>query len=226
MNKINNSKHLLLIAMLYATASVSADIVAYKFSYFFGYVQSGATILFPITYVLGDISAEVYGWNNAMKIVWFGLISEVFFTCLIYFVVYLPSSHVGNYQNEYSDITHGLGLFVFAGVVSNAFSGLLNVYFISKWKVITKGRFFWLRSIISTCISELILIGMTMAIAFIPFIEIKSTFKLFLHAYTLEIIYALIFVIPAQLLVTYLKKSEGVDIYDTGISYNPFKFAN
>ncbi len=223
MSQPKYTKYLILIAMFYATASVAADVVAFKFSYFLGFAQSGATILFPLTYVLGDITAEVYGWHIAKQVVWFGLAAEILFTLLIKLNLHLPPAPIGVYQNEYADIFNGLGLFVMAGVISNTVGGLLNVYFISRWKVLTKGRFFWLRSIGSTCISELILIGMTMAIAFLPVLNINSTLSLFVHAYCLEIIYALIFAVPAQLIVNLLKKSEGIDEYDIGVSYNPFR---
>jgi uncharacterized PurR-regulated membrane protein YhhQ (DUF165 family) len=58
-----SSKYILLIAMIYVAVSVAADIVAYKYTRFFGLVESGATILFPLTYVLGDVISEVYGWG-------------------------------------------------------------------------------------------------------------------------------------------------------------------
>ncbi len=64
-------------------------------------------------------------------------------------------------------------------------------------------------------------------IAFLPFINLEMTFKVFIDAYLLEIIYALLFVIPAKLLVNFLREKEKIDAYDYGVSYNPFKiFAN
>ncbi|PIQ44083.1 MAG: hypothetical protein COV52_02245 [Gammaproteobacteria bacterium CG11_big_fil_rev_8_21_14_0_20_46_22] len=219
-----NSKFILLLAMAYMTVSISADVVAFKFAYFFGLIESGATILFPLTYIIGDVTCEVYGWKIAMKLVWYGLICEALFAILITSVIHLSSSGIGQYQNEYTDILGHIWLFVFGGIISNAIAGLLNVYFISKWKIFAKGRVFWIRSILSTCISELILILLTVLIAFTPFIHIKATMHIFFDAYFLEIIYALLFVYPAQLLVNFLKRSEGIDAYDYGVSYNPFKF--
>lgn len=218
-----NSKFILLLAMIYITISVSADVVAFKFSYFFGLIQSGATILFPFTYVIGDVICEVYGWKISMKIVWYGLACEAIFALLLTLVIQLDPSNIGPYQNEYTHVLGHLWIFVFGGIVSNAIAGLLNVFFISKWKILTKGKVFWVRSILSTCISELILILLTMLIAFMPFINIKETMEIFINAYLLEIVYAIIFVYPAQLFVSFLKRSEGIDAYDYGVSYNPFK---
>lgn len=219
-----NSKFILILAMLYTTVSLVADVVAFRFDMFMGLIESGATIIFPLTYVLGDVTCEVYGWNTSMKIVWIGLLCEAVFAILILAVIHLPSAGIGEYQNEYAHVLGGIGLFVFAGIISNAVAGLLNIFFMSKWKVLMRGRVFWIRSILATCIAELILILITVLIAFVPVIKFDMTMRVFLNAYFLEIIYAFIFVIPAQLIVNFLKKHEGIDAYDYGISYNPFNF--
>jgi hypothetical protein len=93
----------------------------------------------------------------------------------------------------------------------------------SKWKVLTHGKVFWLRSIVATCISEFILIIITVMIAFLPFIKFQMTMKVFIDAYFLEIIYALLFVLPAKYLVNFLRSREKIDAFDYGVSYNPFK---
>ena len=219
-----NSKYILLIAMIYTAISVAADVVAYKYTRFFSLIESGATILFPLTYVIGDVVSEVYGWGISMRLVWFGLFSEAFFALCLMLVIHMPSSSIGHHQKEYTDILGNIWLFVLAGIIADAIAGLLNVFFISKYKVRWKGEFFWIRSIISTCISEFILILITVLIAFIPVIHFKATMHVFWDAYKLEIIYAILFVAPAQYCVSLLKRAEGIDVYDYGVSYNPFKF--
>ena len=219
-----SSKFLLLIVMLYVTFSLAADVVAFRFTNLFGLVESGATILFPLTYVLGDVTAEIYGWNIGMKMVWGGLFCEGIFAILILVVINMPFFHgIGEYQAEYKDILGGLWLFVVAGIISNAIAGLLNVFFISKFKVLWSGRAFWVRSILSTCISEFILIFITVMIAFVPAIHFKATMHVFMDAYFLEIIYSIIFAIPAQYLVRLLTRVEHIDVYDYNVNYNPFK---
>lgn len=220
-----NTKFVTLLAMLYITISIAADIVSFKFTYFFGLSESGATILFPFTYVIGDVMCEVYGWHVAIRVVWYGIICEIIFAILLTLVIHMHSpENLWQFQNEYIDVLGNVWSFVLAGAISNLIAGLLNIFFISKWKVLIKGKVFWARSILSTCVSELILVVLTGLFAFTYYIHIKNTVHIFLNAYLLEIIYALIFVYPAQLLVNYLKTSEGIDIYDYTVSYNPFKF--
>ena len=219
-----NSNFILLLSMVYVTVSLSADVVAFKLTNFFGFIESGATILFPLTYVIGDVVCEVYGWTTAMKLVWFGLLCEFLFATLITGVIHLKSYGVGLHQAEYINVLGNMWVFVAGGIVSNLVAGLLNVYLISKLKIFMDGRSFWLRSIFSTCISELILVVMTGSIAFLPFLSSKITGKILIDAYILEIIYALIFVFPAQWLADKLKRFEQLDVYDNDQNYNPFKF--
>lgn len=217
------SKYIIFLAMLYITVSLAADVVAFKFENFFGFVESGATIIFPITYILGDVMCEVYGWNQTMKIVWLALLCEAVFALIITAVIHMPSYGIGDYQDQYVNVLGNMWLFVLGGVIANAIAGLLNIYFMSRWKILTKGKVFWLRSILATCISEFILIIVTIMIAFLPFIKLEMTMKVFYDAYFLEILYAFIFVFPAKILVDFLRKKENIDAFDYGVSYNPFK---
>ena len=217
-----NSKYIVFLSMLYTTVMLAADVVAFRFENFFGLVESGATIIFPLTYVLGDVICEVYGWKVTIKIVWLALICEALFAGLITMIIYMPSYGIGEYQDQYVNVLGNMWLFVIGGIISNAIAGVLNIYFMSKWKILAQGRFFWLRSILATCISEFILIIVTVLIAFLPLIKFEMTMKVFTHAYVLEVFYALIFVLPAKYLVNYLRNKEKIDAYDYGVSYNPF----
>lgn len=218
-----NSKYIVFLAMLYTTVSLAADMVAFKFENFFGFVESGATIIFPFTYVLGDVMCEVYGWNITMRVVWLALLCESVFALLITAVIYMPSYGIGSHQDQYINVMGNLWLFVLAGVISNSVSGLLNIYCMSKLKILAQGKAFWLRSILSTCVSECVLIIITVLIAFVPIIKFKMTMKVFVDAYLLEIIYAFLFVVPAKYLVNFLRNKEKIDAFDYGVSYNPFK---
>ncbi len=218
-----NSKYIIFLAMIYMTVSLAADVVAFKFENFFGFVESGATLIFPFTYVLGDVMCEVYGWKTTMRIVWLALVCEGLFALLISVIIHIPAYGIGDYQDQYVNVLGNMWLFVVGGIVSNAVAGLLNIYFMSRWKVLMQGKMFWFRSILATCISEFILIIVTVLIAFLPFIKLEMTMKVFVDAYLLEIVYAILFVVPAKFLVNFLRQKEQIDAYDYGVSYNPFK---
>lgn len=218
-----NSKYLLLIVMAYFVAILSADVVAYKFVSIGIMTVSGATIVFPLTYLFGDVITEVYGYGIAKQIVWLSLIGELIFSLIIKGVISLPSATFANYQQAFELTDGSMYLFVAGGIVGNILSSFLNIYLISKWKILLKGKFFWVRSILSTAISELLIIGVAVVIGFTGRLSMHEQIAVFSWAYLIEIIYACIFVGPAWILSIFLKKSEGIDSYDYNVNYNPFK---
>ncbi|MDO8954346.1 MAG: queuosine precursor transporter [Gammaproteobacteria bacterium] len=220
-----NSRFILPISLFYLTAMLAADVVAYKFVGIDNIVISGATIIFPFTYLFGDVIAEVYGYNIAKKIIWLGLICEFIFALTIKGIIDLPYASFANYGNDFNLILGSMLRFTVGGIIGNIVSSFLNIYLISKWKILVNGRAFWLRSIVSTALSELVIIGFAVMIGFTSRMSIEMAFKMIAWAYILEIFYAFIFVWPAWWLSLYLKKAENIDSYDYGVNYNPFHFA-
>lgn len=219
-----NSKYILPIIMLYLMATLAADVVAYKFVAFGPLIESGATLIFPFTYLLGDVVTEVYGYSTARKFIWLNLICELIFALLIIGVIRLDSPAFWSYQ---SDFEHSLGnvlRFVISGIIANIISDFFSVYIISKGKIFMKGKHFWFRSIASTCISELLLVVITGFSAFTGTTSLLNVAKIAGSAYILEIAYACIFVWPGWMLIIFLKKAEKIDVYDYNIDYNPFRY--
>jgi len=219
-----NSKYILIIAAIFIMATLAADVVAYKMVSIGPLIESGATFIFPITYLLGDVVTEVYGFRIARQLIWLNLACELIFAALILGVIHLKSPPFWHHQREFEQTLGNMMRFVASGIVANIISDFLNIYLISKWKIFMKGKYFWLRSIASTSISELILIIIVAFSAFTGPLNISQVFRLSFSAYALELFYAFIFVWPSWILILHLKKKERMDVYDHNVSYNPFKF--
>src|SRR3990167_791499 len=211
--------------MIYLTAMLAADAVAFKFVGIAGIALSGATVVFPFTYLFSDVIAEVYGYDTARRIIWLGLFSELFFALIIKGVIHLPYPEFANYQFAFNLVDGSMPRFVIGGILGNIASSFLNVYLISKWKIIAKGRVFWLRSIAATAISELLITIFAVSIGFSSTISVWNQLKVIAGGYSLEMFYAVIFVWPAWGISTFLKRKEGIDSYDYGVNYNPFRFS-
>lgn len=220
-----NAKFIIPISMLFITASLAADTIAYKLIHLGPLLEPGATIIFPLTYLIGDVVTEVYGYDIARRLIWFGLFFEFIFAMLVKLVLFLPGASFWHFQQDYEIVLGSLPRFIFAGLVGDIASSFLNIYVISKYKIFMKGKYFWLRSIAATAVSEFALVVLTAYVAFTGKIPIPTMLKLFASAYGLEIIYAIIFVWPALWLVKLLKRLENIDAYDYRINYNPFKFS-
>lgn len=219
-----NSKYLLPILMIYLMVTLAADVVAYKFIQIGPLVESGATLVFPITYLLGDVVTEIYGYAIARKFIWLNLICELIFSVIIFIIIHLDPPSFSHNQAAFNTVLGNTMRFVTAGIIANIISDFLNIYLISKWKVLLKGRHFWFRSLASTAISEFFLVIITGFTAFTGTIALTDVVHIAASAYILEIFYALLFVWPGWILIVYLKKSEKIDVFDHGINYNIFRY--
>lgn len=215
-------RYLIHISILYTVICLAAVTVAYKFIQAGPSMQSGATFIFPLTYVLCDVVTEIYGYHIARKLVWLSLIAEVIFAIMITIIIQLPSPENWPHQASFDYVLGSSLRFVSAGVIGVISSSFINIYIISKFKIILRGRFFTLRSIFASALGTLILVLLTGTFAFYGKISNQALFTLLTSAYLLELIYTTIAAYPASLLVNFLKKRENSDVFDHDINYNPF----
>jgi len=225
--KIMPYKFILFIAMLFVTVDLAAVSVAYKMvslNFLFA-INSGATFIFPMTYALGDVIAEVYGYNMARKLIWLSLFLQFVFASLVTIVIHLPNPVYWDGGHAYLLVFGSVIKFVLAGTVANLVSNFMNVYIVSKLKIPFEGKLFWLRSLLSTVVSGFFLVAIIIAIGFSgKELNLAQSWIMFKSTYSLELLYAFILVVPAALTTKFLKRAENVDVYDNDTNFNPFNF--
>ena len=188
------------------------------------------TLLFPISYIFGDVLTEVYGYKRSRRIIWLGFGALIFSALVFRLVQVLPGeavweSSVG--QQTYDLVlgsmsTGGIVLASLAGFFAGSFS---NAIIMALMKLLTKGKYLWMRTIGSTIVGE--------AMDTFTFILVASALRVF----PWEIFWSLtvtnyIFKVGVEALMTlvtywvvnHLKKSEGVDVFDEGTKFSPFIF--
>lgn len=213
--------------MLFITVDLAAVSTAYKMVSLNNLfkINSGATFIFPITYALGDIVAEVYGYNMARKLIWLSLFLQFIFAALVTIDIHLPSPEFWKEDNAYITVFGSIFRFVLAGTLANIISNFMNIYLVSKLKIPMEGKLFWLRSIISTLISGFLLVAIVIIAGFSgKEINLLKTWIMFKSTYICEIFYAFVLVIPAAFAAKFLKHSENIDVYDYHTNFNPFVF--
>ncbi len=224
--KVMPYKYIIFLAMLFVTIDLSAVSMAYKMVTINGLfkINSGATFIFPITYALGDIITEVYGYNMARKLIWFSLFFQFVFAFLITAVIHLPSPSFWQSELDYIAVFGSIIKFVSAAAVANIISNFMNIYIVSKLKIPFEGKLFWLRSILSAVTSEFILVVIILYVAFYGGgMTLSKIWVMFKSSYFLDITYAIALVVPSAFTANFLKKSENVDVYDYNTNFNPFK---
>ena len=219
----NINPYIIILGMINITISLAADVVAYKLIYLGPALLPGAPLVFPLTYIIGDIIAEVYGYNAAKQIIWVTLACELFFSIAIKLIIHLPSPMFWHAQQSYNQVVDPILRFVLAGILAVISSSFINIYIISKWKILMKGRHFWLRSLGSSAIGGFILVLVTILLGFSGHMNFSQLGYMILSVYSIEILYSLLGVWPASIITGFLKMEEQLDVYDTETNFNPFR---
>jgi uncharacterized integral membrane protein (TIGR00697 family) len=186
------------------------------------------TILFPISYIFGDILTEVYGYKNSRRVIWTGFFCLALASVTFWAVSHLPGE--GAWQGyagdaAYNAILGGMssGGIVLASLAAYAMGEFSNSTILAKMKVLTQGRWLWTRTIGSTLVGELIDSATFVAIAtlfgvfpwslFATLVFTNYVFKVAIEAAMTPVTY---------LAVAYLKRAEDEDYYDHDTNFNPF----
>lgn len=215
------SKMFLCIAVCYVTCLLLSNLIAGKMWAVTDTVTlPAAVILFPITYIFGDVFTEVYGFQKARTIIWFGFGCS-FFAVLVYLItIALPHPSFWENQDAYAAVmgtTPRVALASFAGYLFGEFS---NSMILSRLKVATKGKHLWVRTIASTLVGEGFDSIIFITISFWGTMENEAVLQMILFQYLFKVCYEAIFTPVTYAVVRWLKRQEGVDTYDYHIKYN------
>lgn len=211
-----------LFAILFTTCLLTANIVAVKIISLFGLFVPAGIIIFPISYILGDILTEVYGYENTRTIIWLGFLANLLMVIAIFIAQNLPSAPFWNNQSSFDTIlgyTPRLLLASFSAFLVGSFA---NSFVMSKMKILTKGHMLWTRTIGSTIIGEGLDSLIFISIAFIGVFAFTNLLILILTQWIIKSLYEIIATPLTYAIVGFLKKKERLDSYDYKANYNPF----
>ncbi len=216
------TNRLLVLAAISITCLVTANIIGVKIISFGQVILPAAIIVFPLSYIFGDILTEVYGYRWARRIIWLGFACNLIFVMFAWLGEHLPAAPFWADQAAYRTIlgyTPRLLLASFTGYLLGSFS---NSMIMSRMKLATNGRWLWMRTISSTIVGE----GLdTVAFIIIAFIATPAfTPMLILYHWGAKVLIEVLATPLTYRAVSYLKRKEGIDTYDEKISLNPFSF--
>lgn len=184
----------------------------------------GGTLLFPLSYIFGDILTEVYGYQRARKVIWTGFMAALLMSLVLWVVQILPPAPDWSNQQAYESLLGFIPRIVLASLMAYFAGAFTNAIFLSKLKIRTKGKFLWIRTIGSTIIGEGIDTAIFCLIAFYGVLPNSVLIAVIFSNYIFKTGVEVIFTPVTYALVRFLKKHEEVDVYDRGISYNPFRY--
>jgi uncharacterized integral membrane protein (TIGR00697 family) len=215
-------KYLMPLGVLYTAFLLVASLIVHKMVQIGGITLSASTLIFPFTYFLGDVIAEVYGYKVSRQLIWAAFAAMFIFDMLSALIIHLPSPSYWLQQGAFDTVLSPLPRTFLGDFLGLNVGAFLNVYLLTKWKIAIRGRLFWLRSLCSAALGEAIFNLIAFSVVFIGVIPLNHIFQAMIFSYLFKALFALITVIPALLLVRYLKNKESIDVYDYDTNFNPF----
>lgn len=212
--------------MFFVVTNTAADILAYRMTTFGPLLVSVGVFIVPFTYICSDIITEVYGYNLTRQVIWMGLINEFIFNFICYSMNLFSAPAFLHNQPAYLQVLSPLMRIYFGVILANIASIFINAYCISKWKILLKGRFFWLRSLGASSIGQLTFTILCDIVVFSGTMQFMQVLRTIESIFLIKICCEIILVYPANILVKILKKHEKINVYDNDINYNPFKILN
>ena len=180
-------------------------------------------LIFPISYIINDCISEVWGYKKARLVIWSGFAMNFIVVGFAQIAVFIPAASFWEGGDSFDFVFGMTPRIVFASLCAFLVGSFLNAYIMSKMKLMSKGRNFSLRAVVSTIAGE-----SADSIIFFPLAlgGLMANEELLLLIITQAILKSLyeMMVLPVTIrVVRYVKKIDGSDVYDSNVSFNPFK---
>ena len=184
----------------------------------------GAGILFfPLSYVIGDVLTEVYGYARARRCIWAGFFAVLFMAGMSWVVVALPPASDWPGQAAYEAVFGQVPRIVLASVVAFWIGEFANSYVLARMKVWTQGRHLWTRTIGSTVVGQGIDSLIFYPLAFLGVWTTEQVVTVMLTNWGLKVLWEVVLTPVTYAVVGFLKRREGVDVFDEGTDFTPFR---
>lgn len=214
-------KYIPFLSMVYISILFCSAFISNKVIYTPIGVIAAGSITGPFWFILSDIISEVYGFKMTKRIFFASMICEFVFLTIVLCLTKLPSPSSWTGQSAYDFIVDRFLYIYFCQLIAISIAWYLNTIILLKWKLILKGKYFWLRCIGASGIGATIFSFISPPLTLLGRESMVNLMHISLWSAALKLIFIGAFAYPASLLVSFLKDKEGVDIYDFS-TLNPF----
>lgn len=223
MEKDNNSNIFLFISVLFVTCLLISNTCAFKIMKLGPISITSGVLIFPISYIVNDLIAEVYGYKKAKKVIWFGFAMNLLMVIYYNLAIIMPGADYFTGQEAFAAVLGGTWRILIASFTSYLFGSFLNAMVMSKMKVKAHGKYLMLRAIVSTMAGELLDSILFVTISFILVYDIKDIVIMICTQTVFKTLYEIIIFPLTNKIIGYVKRKEGIDTYDVKVNYNPFR---
>lgn len=217
----DSTKLLAVITGLFVGILMLSNILAVKMVQIGPFIFDGGTLLFPLSYIFGDILTEVYGYKATRKVIWTGFVMLVIMALNIVVIGILPAEPTWTFQEAYNLILTPIPRIIVASIIAYFIGEYVNAVVLSKMKIWTKGKMLWTRTIGSTLVGQFLDSFVFVFIAFAGIYNMKILLIMAFSNYAFKTSIEVFFTPVTYKAVSYVKKIENIDTYDYEETYNP-----
>ena len=213
----------MLLGILFNVCLIAANLLETKVVQIAGITATAGLIVFPVSYIINDCIAEVWGFKKARLIIWSGFASNFLVIAFAQLATVLPAAPYWEGEEAFNFVFGLAPRIAIASLLAFLIGSFLNAYVMSKMKLASQGRHFSLRAVFSTLVGESADSLIFFPIAFGGLIPLSELFAMILTQAILKSAYEVVILPLTIRVVRYIKHREGSDVYDKGISYNILK---
>jgi queuosine precursor transporter len=222
-----NYRYLDFITAFFVAVLLISNTVSVKPVRLWLFTYDGGTILFPLSYIFGDILTEVYGYARSRRVIWLGFSATALMAVMYILIGRLPAAGDWPFQKDYQNIL-GLAPRIVAASLIAYFSGeFSNSFVLAKMKILTRGRWLWSRTIGSTLVGEMVDTLLFVIIAFLgaPGYPTRLLGAIVISNYVFKVGVEVLFTPATYAIVGFLKRREREDHYDYQTDFSPFRLS-
>ena len=213
--------HLLtIVAALFVTSLLTANIIAVKLITVAGFILPAGVVIFPLSYLFGDVLTEVYGYAETRRIIWLGFFCNLLMVIAILVGGALPSPAFWTGQAAYDQILGFAPRLLAASFVAYLVGEFANSFVLAKLKIATSGRWLWTRTVSSTVIGQGLDSAIFVVLAFFG-TGVPDLLGVIVAQWVFKSAYEIVATPLTYVVVNYLKRIEGVDVFDRDTNFSP-----
>jgi uncharacterized integral membrane protein (TIGR00697 family) len=213
----------MVLGMLFTVCLIVSNIVEQKLIQIGPIEATAGLLIFPISYIINDLIAEVWGYRKVRLIIWNGFLMNFLAIGIFRLSIIVPGSQNFTHQTAFALVLGNTERIVLASFVAFLLGSFLNAYVMSKMKILQRGRNFSFRAVLSTVVGEGADSVIFFILAFSGVIPNRDLIILILTQTAMKTGYEIIALPITNVLVKWVKRKEQVDVFDNDISYNPLK---
>ena len=210
---------------LFVTCLLTANVTASKLVTAGSLTLTAGIVIFPISYILGDVLTEVWGYAATRKVIWLGFACNVLMVAAIWAGGALPPAPFWKGQAAYEEILGQAPRILAASFVAYLVGEFANAYVLARLKIATSGRWLWVRTIGSTVVGEGLDSLVFVALAFAGTVASGTLIVIFVNQWLVKVVYEAAATPLTYLAVGWLKARERIDTYDLHTDFNPLRLS-